>query len=252
MIASRPLTITALREVGFVPQVQSVRDKKPARPPVLTAVTTSTPQHPVFGKQPHSETDLRRQSPVILSFYYWKADRLIDEAEDTPERELLIEARGEAYEAILSAKPNDASDVARQLEVIATEMSREETTTVIGFAEFMRIAENLTDVTKPVMPAKMPGKWTRGHRLTKVGLLHRYCSFLLEELNTISYALYGERDYLTLMHFYDDAVRGKLRDRRRRHPFFDPSRMTERATRVLKSLKIDTVSVSQRSRKGTR
>lgn len=246
-----PVSMGRLREAGFVPQVISLRDRQPAPPPVLSARKTKD-QHPVFNRQPHNESDLRRKGVAALSHYYWKAHRLLDDADDETDRDMLIQARGAVYEAILSVKPNTAADVASQMEVIAAEMRREETTSVIGFAEFMRIAENLTEVTKPILPAKMPGKWSRGNRLTKVGLLHRYCSFLLEELNTISWALYGERDYLTLMHFYDDAVRGKLRDRRCRHPFFNPAGMTERATRVLKSLKIDTVSVSARNRKGGR
>jgi len=252
MTISRPLPIALVREVGLVPQLHSVRAKKPAHPPVLTPVTTGAQLHPVFGKQPHSDADLQRQGVVALSFYYWKATRLLEEAK-IYQRQKLIEARGAAYKAVLKVKPNNATEVARQMEVIAAEMRREGTVAVIGFAEFAKLAEHLTDITKPILPKKMPGKFTRGTKLTKAGLLHRYHSFLLEELYTIGWHVYGERDFLLHWYSYDDVVEPKLRDKRCRHPFFDPSRMTERATSVLKSLKIDTVNAAPaRKEKGRR
>lgn len=253
MIASRPLPNARLRELGFIPQVQSFSDKKPAHPPVLTVPVAGKP-HPVFGNQPHTETALQKQGVAALFFYYWKASNLLDIAQgDEVMRSTLNEARGSAYEAVLTAKPNNATEVARQMEVISAEMQREGTVTVLGAAEFARLAANLVEITKPIIPKKMPGKFMVGNWLTKVGLLHRYHSFLLEELYTIGWHVYGSRDFLLHWYPYDDVVKPKLRDKRGRHPFFDPAHMTERATRVLKSLKIDVVKAAPpRKQKGRR
>lgn len=254
MIASRPLPTVNLREAGFVPQITKVRDKKPAHPPVLNAATESTPLHPVFGRQPHTDADLQRQGVSALFFYYWKAANLQDIVQgDEAMLNTLTQSRGAAYEAILKVKPNNATEVARQMEVITAEMQREETVAVIGVAEFTKLTEHLRDITAPIIPKKMPGKFTRGNRLTKAGLLHRYHSFLLEELYTIGWHVYGDRDFLLHWYPYDDVVESKLRDKRCRHPFFDPARMMDRAASVLKPLKIDIVNaVPERKRKGSR
>jgi len=58
-----------------------------------------------------------------------------------------------------------------------------------------------------------------------------------ERLHTLSLNLYGNRDYALQYIEEDDAV--NLRCQSGRHPFFDESKLADRARSVLKSLKID-------------
>jgi hypothetical protein len=83
----------------------------------------------------------------------------------------------------------------------------------------------------------------RGGKLTRAGLLHRYESFLMKELQTLSLNLYGDRDYALQYIAEDDAVNLRCRDSRHKYPFFDESKLADRAKSVLKSLKIDTKKV---------
>lgn len=224
--------------------------KQKVEPPILSG---GSQEHPVFGRQPHAEKDLKRQNILVLSFYYWKAINLLKNADSvSTDRNMLIQARGAAYEARVEARANTTSEIARQMEVIAAEMKYEDSVSVIGINEFSRIAKNLAEITEPPRPQKFVGKLKRGCKLTRAGLLHRYHAFLVGELHTVSWNLYGSRDYATSMVPFDHEVtkrtsehfhNGKplpYRRGRKSYPFFDESKLTDRARSVLKSLKINT------------
>jgi hypothetical protein len=71
----------------------------------------------------------------------------------------------------------------------------------------------------------------------------RYQSFLAQELETVSWELYGERDLAKHQIMFDSAVSSRCRSGS--HPFFDPRTLKARAGKVLKSLKIDTVRTEE-------
>jgi hypothetical protein len=99
-------------------------------------------------------------------------------------------------------------------------------------------------------PAKLRGAPSRGHKLTRAGLLDRYQSFLVQELETVSCYLYGNLDYVKHVIMFDDAVRARCRTRG--GPFFDEATLPDRARSVLKSLKIDTERTAGKSRPDAR
>lgn len=101
-------------------------------------------------------------------------------------------------------------------------------------------------------PPKFPGTSCRGDKLTRAGLLLRYQAFLVSELETLSWHLYGDRYYAINFRINDQAVNaccsagyvdGEYRPdaRRKAYPFFDESKLLARARAVLGSLEIDTV-----------
>jgi hypothetical protein len=92
---------------------------------------------------------------------------------------------------------------------------------------------------------KAVGALQRGRKLTWVGLLIRYQSFLVQELETVSWNLYGERDYAKHVIFYDDAVRERCLSKDRCDPFFDERGVASRAHAVLGSLDIDHQNVGR-------
>jgi hypothetical protein len=59
----------------------------------------------------------------------------------------------------------------------------------------------------------------------------------MHEIHTLSLSLHGNRDYALQYIEEDDAV--NLRCQSGRHPFFDESKLADRARSVLKRLKID-------------
>jgi hypothetical protein len=61
----------------------------------------------------------------------------------------------------------------------------------------------------------------------------------MKELQTLSLKLYGNRDYALQYIAEDDAVNLRCRNTRHKYPFFDESKLVDRAKSVLKSLKID-------------
>jgi hypothetical protein len=106
---------------------------------------------------------------------------------------------------------------------------------------------NCARSTAPIVPKKHVGALQRGRKLTRAGLLTRYQSFLVQELETVSWNLYGERDYAKHTVFFDDAVRARCTSTDRCLPFFDERSLPTRARAVLKSLEIDTDSAENRA-----
>ncbi|WP_338830164.1 hypothetical protein [Bradyrhizobium sp. 27S5] len=102
---------------------------------------------------------------------------------------------------------------------------------------------------------KNPGALERDGKLTEAGLLTRYQSFLVQELQTVSWVLYREPNFARNYVIFDDAVRvvcererreaslqEPLNERRAYMPFFDEDPLPERARAVLGSLGIDTLT----------
>lgn len=109
--------------------------------------------------------------------------------------------------------------------------------------EFGALALHLCELTEPIVPKKQPKPMSKGRALTRAGLLSRYQSFLVQELETVSWNLYGERDFAKFTIVFDDAVSAKCRGKSRRYAFFDESKLTGRAKTVLGALKINTTQV---------
>jgi hypothetical protein len=107
----------------------------------------------------------------------------------------------------------------------------------------MVYVQNFLDRTAQIVPKKRVGHLQRGRKLTRAGLLTRYQSFLVQELETVSWNLYGERDYAKHTIFFDSAVRDRCTSANDRGPFFNERNLPDRARAVLGSLKIDTETV---------
>lgn len=109
----------------------------------------------------------------------------------------------------------------------------------------MRPAVNVGENQPPVLtlaPPKEIGELSRNNRLTRAGLMHRYHAFLIGELQTLSFALYGSRDAAFKYCPIDEAVDQRcvtIKAGGRLDPFFDQRKLDARARAVLKSLKID-------------
>ncbi|MEZ2146374.1 hypothetical protein AAE026_29375 [Bradyrhizobium sp. DN5] len=104
--------------------------------------------------------------------------------------------------------------------------------------DVIKLAGELTEASKRV------GALRHGRKLTRAGLLTRYQSFLVQELETVSWHLYGERDLAKQQVFYDRAVGTQCNSTERYYPLFDESKLPARAKSVLGSLEIDTENVA--------
>jgi hypothetical protein len=220
-------------------------------PPTFSA-DGSDDRHPVFPVTRDALKNFDLEAHNIHQLWAWyciaqqKRAALIEQqcSKNDALYDEISMAQGELYEVILMATPIHASEVALQLEVIAMEAREADTIAVFNQDDLTRIAENLEAVTGPIPPRKSPGPSSRGQRLTRAGLLRRYQSFLVQELETLSWNLYGSEVFAFQYRIEDDAVNGRCdpsRGTKRPDPFFDESRLTARARSVLKSLKIDTV-----------
>jgi hypothetical protein len=212
----------------------------------------STP-HLIYGNIPIGRDGftLERQPLAMLEHWYNKA-RNTKEAvrgKDDEAYNLCCSVQGEVYKAVVESAAVNSADVARQLSVIAAEMQEAKSISVIGIREFAAIAEALKEATAPLTPNKKTGALNRGKKLTGFGLIHRYQAFLVQELETIGWHVYGERDYPMRYRPFDDAVNKRCRtpDGRGNCPiFFAPKTLPARARSVLRSLKIDTTKAEDR------
>jgi hypothetical protein len=109
------------------------------------------------------------------------------------------------------------------------------------------MSAELTMATAQIVPKKRVGHLQRGRKLTRAGLLMRYQSYLVQELETVSWNLYGERDYAKQVVIFDHAVRARCTSADDRGPFFNERNLPDRARAVLGSLKIDTEIADARS-----
>jgi hypothetical protein len=196
----------------------------------------------IFGKLPEGFV-LEEQEIWMLMHWYRgaiaAAERLPDDVPDD-ELEAACDIVRRLYAAILSAKTHGASHVALKLQAVITKLDSEKNNSIedaLDVDDIRRLAAELVEATKPSMPKKKVSALCRGRKLTRTGLLYRYQSFLMKELQTLSLNLYGNRDCALEYIAEDDAV--NLRCGKGKDPFFDESKLADRARSVLKSLKID-------------
>jgi hypothetical protein len=210
----------------------------------------------IFGKLPDGFV-LEEQMIQTLMHWYRKAiaaaERLPSDASDD-EIDAACDIVRRLYTAILTAKSHSAGNVALKLEAVLLKLDSEKNESIeeaLDVADIRRLAADLVDATKLSPPVKKVGAPSRGRRLTRTGLLYRYQSFLMKEFQTLSCNLYGNRDYALQYIAEDDAVNLRCREGRHKYPFFDESRLADRARTVLKSLKIDTEQFDLLERSGT-
>ncbi|UPJ63512.1 hypothetical protein [Bradyrhizobium sp. 191] len=198
----------------------------------------------IFGQLPDGFR-LQDQSIHVLVHWHRKAIAAVEHLpEDVTDYELgaACDIVRRLYVAILTAKTHGASHVALKLQAVLTKLDSEKSNSIeeaLDVDDIRRLAAELSDAIKPSAPVKRVGALRRGRKLTRTGLLYRYQSFLMKELQTLSLNLYGDRDCALEYIAEDDAVNLRCSGRPK-YPFFDESRLADRARSVLKSLKIDT------------
>jgi hypothetical protein len=149
------------------------------------------------------------------------------------------------WDLVKAANPTHFAEAAMQLVYIAefADGRAGELGAFVTAKDIAKFAAQLTLLSAPPEPTKQIGALARGNKLTRRGLLHRYHAFLIEELNTVSWDLYGNRDFGTYYQPFDHAVNKRCKSKARRgrsDPFFDQRQLPSRARSVMKSLKIDT------------
>jgi hypothetical protein len=212
--------------------------------PILQSHEYAPADYPasIFGKLPEGLVLEEQQIQVLMHWYrraIAAAERLPDNVSDD-ELDAACNIVRRLYAAILAARTCRAGDVALKLQAVLMKLDLDKSDSIeeaLDVDDVRRLAAELGDATKRMVPTKKVGSLRRGRKLTRAGLLHRYQSFLMHEIHTLSLNLYGNRDYALQYIEEDDAV--NLRCRSGRHPFFDESKLADRARSVLRSLKID-------------
>jgi hypothetical protein len=230
-----------------MPKADSVH----STPPANTAKSTGElPEYPpeIFGKRPGGFI-LEEQPIEMLCFWHQKANVVIDELPNEGNYQAIDERlsvfcniKHRILAAILAAPASRAGQVAAKLRAVVAEMEAidaDSVEEVLDGDDVVKISAELTTATAPIVPKKRIGALQRGGKLTRAGLLQRYQTFLVQELETVSWNLHGERDYAKHVVFYDDAVGERCLSKDRSDPFFDERRLTTRARAVLASLDID-------------
>jgi hypothetical protein len=239
-------------------QADSVHSTPPVSAPISQKQSAGEYPAEIFGKLPEGFV-LEEQQIEVLCFWHRKAIEVISEflagASDRPATDEKLDAycqtKNRILEVILSARASRAGQVAAQLSAVVSEIdclqgaetvpvSIEE---VLHVDDIVKISAELTKATAQIVPKKRTGALQRGRKLTHAGLLTRYQSFLVQELETVSWNLYGERDYAKHTIFFDRAVGDRCNSAGTSGPFFDERNLPTRARAVLKSLKINTETV---------
>lgn len=237
------------------------RSRKAVAPPVIMPATAPAAQPPprypaaVFGKLPAGFV-LKMQGVEMLAHWHRKAMAAVDALPagyTETDMDAAMAVANEVFEAIKSLKIGYASGVARQMSAVVERLNwlknGEAVEEELTVAELKQMSDNLLAATALPEPTKRVGPLRRGRKLTRAGLLIRYQSFLVQELETIGWNLYGSRDYAMRFRPVDHAVDvrcgphfvgGKYKPGRKSQPFFDESKLTVRARSVLRSLRIDT------------
>ncbi|UWU73032.1 hypothetical protein N2603_23280 [Bradyrhizobium huanghuaihaiense] len=207
------------------------------------------PEYPpeIFGKLPEGFV-LEEQLIEILCFWHRKSIEVVDSmslsgaADDEEEFAAACAIKNRILQAALSARATRSSEVAAQLGAVVAEIdclgAGVGIDEVLDVDHIQKLSAELSEATSPIVPKKPVGALQEGNKLTRAGLLARYQSFLVQELETVSWHLYGERDYAKHCVMFDDAVNARCRSPD--YPLFDERGLPERARAVLESLKIDT------------
>jgi hypothetical protein len=219
---------------------------------------SSFPEYPpeIFGKLPEGFV-LEEQGIEMLCFWHRKAIEVLRErSEDGIADEELNDycaIKNRILEAVLSARAATSGQVAAQLRAVLAEIDCLGGTVSVSIEEVLdvdhivKMSAELTMATAQIVPKKRVGHLQRGRKLTRAGLLMRYQSYLVQELETVSWNLYGEPDYAKHTIFFDRAVRERCTSANDRGPFFSERNLPDRARAVLGSLKIDTEIADARS-----
>jgi hypothetical protein len=233
--------------------------KTKAEPPIMTGTTGG---HPIFGAAIRIEGfALEQQLMTMLNYWHKKAIAASDaywasepknKPDDDPEYDVIYKAKWDIFEATFKARVASSHDLACLLQIVMRHVQDSGDTEFFTAERLQHLTDVATAVAKPPEPQKRVGDLRRGRKLTRAGLLLRYHAFLIGELQTVSWNLYGSRNYAQHMIPIDHEVtkrtselfhNGKplpYRRRRQSYPFFDESKLTHRARAVLKSLKINT------------
>lgn len=239
--------------IRMKPQTEAASSPPPIIVPELDILPADETRYPraIFGKLPDGFV-LKNQQIHMLVFWLRKAMTAIDEVTGKTDAEMaaaLVPAN-ELLEAIKGSTCRYPHEIAAQMQAIVEwlEFTEEDCIEVeLNAADFKRFAQNLAAATAPIKATKSIGPLQRGRKLTRAGLLTRYQAFLIQELETIGWNLYGASEIALCYRPYDYEVSGRCDDRKCRYPFFDERKLPDRARRVLKSLKIDTDHANDRS-----
>lgn len=235
----------------------------PVAPPVIVVNSTQEQYPPaIFGNLPGG-FDLGRTDIRLLVHWQRKAIAAVESLPETASDDDLTSAMrplNAIFKAIKGLKLDYPAGIALQMKAIAEVAEwfdgESESTAMedLSTAEFRHLAANLDAALVRHEPTKRVGPLTRGRKLTAAGLLHRYHAFLVQELETLGWKLYGSSEYALKFRPVDTAVNARCSSRharsssRKAYPFFDESKLTERARSVLNSLDIDTVQDGDRRR----
>lgn len=223
------------------------------------------PLHPVWGSVPIGKDGctLDGQSMWLLDSWHKRTTHLLlslsessQVADAAKQHEILANIQWDIFNAAQKADTSSGAAIATFLEMTVRHM--EYNSAPDGSLEYLdmdwlkSLAAKLTKATAPHTIKKPVDKFHRDGKLTRAGLLHRYHAFLIGELQTLSWNLYGDRDYAmssipidhevtrwTSSYFKDGQPRENMRCGTN-FPFFDESKLTTRARAVLSSLNINT------------
>ncbi|WP_441280529.1 hypothetical protein [Tardiphaga sp. 862_B3_N1_1] len=222
-------------------------------PPVIVTKPSLTEPHPVYGNIPMGCDGFVLENQLIQMLDRWHQtatdyiDALPSDSDDAwlP---IVRVVQGQLFDAALNYKPRRGADAACQFAIMAREMKTEGTIELLDVEAFQKLVDGLRGATSPLRPTKVVPAATRGRKLTRSGLLQRYHAFLVQELQTLSCALYGPRDFAAMTRIEDDVVNERCN--RFGSVFFDEGTLPDRARSVLKSLKIDAEMATVKPRKG--
>ncbi len=211
----------------------------------------SFPEYPpeIFGKLPEEGFVLdEAQGIETLCFWHRRAIDILDQPFDDEDKlSAYCAIKNRILGAVLSARPATPGQVAAQLRAIVAEIDSLSTETapasieeVLDVHDIVKLSADLNRAAPPITPKKNVGAFQHDGKLTREGLLARYQSFLVQELETVSWNLYGERDFAKHFICFDSAVRQRCDSTDHDGPFFDEKSLPDRARAVIESLKIDT------------
>jgi len=223
---------------------------EPAKPQARPEIGEYPPE--IFGKLPDGFV-LEKQSIEMLCFWHRKAIEVVNAMQEHfdhaphskaawEEFTTYCEIKNSILAAILSAHAVRSGQVAAQLRAVVAEADHLSSPTfkvsieeILQVDDIVKMSAELTVATAPIVPKKRVGPTQRGSKLTRAGLMMRYQSFLVQELETVSWNLYGDRDYAKHTIFFDSAVRTRCKPIERHYPFFDESCLADRARCARKS-----------------
>jgi hypothetical protein len=212
----------------------------------------SFPEYPpeIFGSLPEGFV-LEQQGIETLCFWHRRAIEILGQPFDDDEKlSAYCAIKNRILGAVLSARPAIPGQVAMQLRAVVAEIDCLQTggtvpvsiEEVLDVHDIIKLSTDLNRTTGPITPKKQVGAFHRDGKLTREGLLARYQSFLVQELETVSWNLYGERDFAKHFICFDSAVQQRCNSTDHDGPFFDEGTLPDRARAVLNSLTIDAES----------